>query len=184
MKHPLSFGIVLIAGAACARLIPHPPNVTPVIAMALVSGLYLDRRMGFIVPLAALLLSDVVLGFHGLMPYVYGSVILVALLGGVIQQKKNIGTIVGGSLCGSILFFLITNAGVWLHGGGRVYPMTMDGLMLSYTMALPFFRNSLLGDLLFVALLAGLFEFSGRFAVYGREFRRRFNVQRDTNQVR
>lgn len=163
MKYPVYFGILLIVGAACARLLPHPPNVTPVIAMALAGGIYLDRRIGFVVPLAALFLSDVILGFHGLMLYVYGSVILISLLGVAIQRKKNAMTIVGGSFCGSILFFLITNAGVWLQGGGRVYPMTVDGLMLSYTLALPFFRNAVFGDLLFVGLLAGLFEFSRRF---------------------
>ena len=163
MKSSAYLGILLIVGAACARLLPHPPNVTPVIAMALVGGIYLDRKIAIIVPLAALFLSDLILGFHGVMAYVYGSVLLISLLGIAIQRRKNAVTIVGGSLVGSLLFFLMTNAGVWLQGGGRVYPMTMEGLMLSYTLALPFFRNAVFGDLLFVAVLAGPFELSRRF---------------------
>ena len=165
MKNQLFLGIVLIFSAACARLFPHPPNVTPVIAMALVGGLYLDKRIGFVIPIMALLLSDLVLGFHGLMLYVYGSVLLVVILGASLQSRKSPATIVAGSLVSSILFFLITNAGVWLQGSGKVYPMTFDGLMLSYTMGIPFFRNALLGDLFFVALLSGLFEFGRKFAI-------------------
>ena len=163
MKQSLAVGIVLITAAACARLIPHPPNVTPVIAMALVGGMYLDRKTGFIVPLAALFLSDIVLGFHGLMTYVYGSIMVTVFIGMQVQRKKNALTVVGGSLLSSILFFGVTNAGVWLQGGGRVYPMTFEGLLLSYTLAIPFFRNAVFGDLFFVGLLAGLFEFSRRY---------------------
>ncbi len=165
MKSSAYLGILLIVGAACARLLPHPPNVTPVIAMALVGGIYLDRRISLVVPLAALFLSDLILGFHGLMAYVYGSVLLISLLGIAIRRRKNAVTMLGGSLAGSLLFFLITNAGVWLRGGGRVYPMTIDGLMLSYTLAIPFFRNAVFGDLLFVTVLAGLFELSRRFGL-------------------
>lgn len=162
MKQTLLVGVICIFAAACARLIPHPPNVTPVIAMALVGGAYLGRKTGFIVPLAALLLSDMILGFHGLMIYVYGSVILTVLIGMLVRRRKNPLTLVAGSLVSSALFFLITNTGVWLQGGGRVYPMTFEGLLLSYTLAIPFFRNSVFGDLLFVFVLAGLFEFSRR----------------------
>lgn len=162
MKQLLSVGTVLIFAAVCARLVPHPPNVTPVIAMALVGGIYMDWRTGLIVPLAALFLSDIILGFHGLMLYVYGSVILTILLGRLVQRKKNYLTLTGASLCSSILFFVVTNAGVWFQGGGRFYPMTIDGLLMSYTFALPFFRNAILGDLFYVGLLVGLFEFARR----------------------
>lgn len=159
-SHSWIIGLLLILAAASARLFPHPPNVTPVMAIALVGGIYLNARLSFFIPLLAMLLSDVVLGFHGLMVYVYGSMVATVAIGLLVRKKKNAMTVLGGSLVGSVLFFVVTNAGVWLHGTGLVYPKTIEGLLLCYTAAIPFFRNSLLGDLFFVAVLSGLFEAS------------------------
>ncbi len=158
MKSPLFLGVILILGAASARLLPHPPNVTPVMALALAGGIYLDRRISLIVPVAAMVLSDTVLGFHAMMVWVYSAIALTVFIGTVVAKRKSIGSIVLGSLVGSLAFFLITNAAVWFHGNGTVYPMTLEGLALCYTAAIPFYRNSLLGDLMFTGLLVGLFE--------------------------
>lgn len=161
MKH-IGFAALVIAIGALARFLPHPPNFTPIAALALVGGTYLDRRYGFVLPLFALLVSDYFLGFHDLMIYVYGSFLIVGLLGVWVGQRKTSLRMVSATLTGSVIFFVVTNFGVWLSGMGIVYPMTFEGLIECYTMAIPFFRNSLLGDVFFAGALYGVFEYARR----------------------
>jgi hypothetical protein len=147
-------GVVLLAAAA--RLLPHPPNVTPVTAMALFAGAHLvDRRLAYGLPLLALLLSDLVLGLHPQMVVVYACFALVTWLGSRLPARRGAGTLAAASLTGSTLFFLITNLAVWAFDA--LYPLTLDGLLACYAAAIPFFRNSLLGDLLYTGLLFGGF---------------------------
>jgi len=146
----------MILAAVASRLIPHPPNMTSVAAVALFGGAMLaDRRMAFIVPLAALFLSDVLLGFHDQMVVVYGCFALIVCMGLWLQQHRTPFAIAGAALASSILFFVVTNFGVWAFD--RMYPMTLGGLIGCYTAALPFFRNTLEGDLLYTLLLFGGF---------------------------
>jgi hypothetical protein len=161
MKH-LGFAAIVILMGAAARFLPHPPNFTPIAALALVGGAYLDKRYGFVLPLFALFLSDLFLGFHGLMGYVYGSFLLVGLIGVWVGRTKSITRMASGTLAGSIIFFAVTNFGVWLSGQGVVYPLTWAGLMECYTLAIPFFRNSLAGDAFFATVLFGVFEYARR----------------------
>ncbi len=161
MKH-IGFAIIVIALGALARFLPHPPNFTPIAALALVGGSYLDRRYGFALPLVALFVSDLFLGFHDLMAYVYGSFLLVGLLGVWVGKTKSVQRMVSATLTGSIVFFVVTNFGVWIGGSGIIYPMTIDGLLECYTMAIPFFRNALLGDVFFAGVLFGIFEYARR----------------------
>jgi hypothetical protein len=142
--------------AAALRLVPHPPNFTPIGAMALFSGAYLaDRRLAFAVPLAAMLLSDAVLGFHTGMPFVYGSVALIVLLGWSGLKRVTSMRVVGAALVSSVLFFVVTNFGTWAVSG--MYPLTAAGLAACYVAAIPFFQNTMVGDLFYAGLLFGGF---------------------------
>lgn len=142
--------------AAALRLVPHPPNFSPIGAMALFGGAYFGRRaLAFAAPLGALLLSDAILGFHSGVPYVYGSVALVVLLGWAVAKRMTALTIAGAALASSILFFAVTNFGTWATG--EIYPPTLAGLAACYVAAIPFFQNTLAGDLFFSALLFGGF---------------------------
>jgi hypothetical protein len=143
--------LIFIVIAAILRLLPHLPNVTPITAMALFSGVYFtNKKYAFIIPLLAMFLSDLFLGFSSITLFVYAAFILVSYIG-LSSKKVSIKTI----LISSISFFVITNFGVWLIG----YPKTLDGLMECYTLAIPFFRNSLIGDFFYAGVMYYAFEF-------------------------
>lgn len=151
---------MIILAAAAARLLPHPANVTPVAALALFSGAQFERKwLAFAVPFAALLLSDAVLGFYDQMWVTYLGFAAVTALGLLLHGNVKPLPVAAATLSGSVLFFLITNCAL-LHYG--LYPQTWDGMMTGYTMALPFFRNTLLGDAFYVALLFGGFALAER----------------------
>ena len=136
-KQNLLIAFILIA--ICFRLIPHPPNFTPVTSLALFSGIMFQRKwLGMLVPIVAMLLSDMVLGFGMISMWVYAAFMLVTISGWVLN-KMNVKSI----LISSMIFFIVSNFGVWVLG----YPHTFDGLMLCYTMAIPFFGYSIIGDL-------------------------------------
>jgi hypothetical protein len=154
-------GFLLITGmilfAAFARLIPHPPNFTPVAAMALFAGAYFNKKwMAFLIPLTAMFLSDLVIGFHSGMWAVYLSLILITIIGMIFIKRKKAGNIILASVTASVLFFIITNFAVW--AAGIYYPKTISGLALCYTAAIPFFHYTLLGDLFFVGVMFGLYH--------------------------
>jgi hypothetical protein len=143
--------LIFIVIAAILRLFPHIPNVTPITAMALFSGVYFtNKNLAYVVPLLAMVLSDIFLGFSGITVFVYAAFILVSYIG-LSSKKVSIKTI----LISSISFFVITNFGVWLIG----YPKTLDGLLECYTLAIPFFRNSLIGDFFYAGVMYYAFEF-------------------------
>jgi hypothetical protein len=147
---------LIILAIAMFRLLPHPPNVSPVAAMALFGGAYFsDKRMAFLVPFLALLLSDFLIGLHDTMIYVYAGFALTVVIGFWIRQKLNVSRIAFAVIVSSLLFFVISNFGAWLSSG--LYPMTTDGLMQAYIAAIPFFQNSLLGNMAFATLLFGGF---------------------------
>ncbi|RPI05944.1 MAG: hypothetical protein EHM64_04700 [Ignavibacteriae bacterium] len=152
-------GSILILAAALSRLLPHPDNFTPIAAIALAGGVYIDKRFSLVITMAALLISDLFIGLHNTMIFVYGSFILIGFLGIWLKSHKKPVPILGATLFSSVLFFVITNFGVWLTGGGWFYPKTVQGLIECYTLALPFFRNTIVGDLAYTAVLFGLFEF-------------------------
>lgn len=144
---------MILAGAA-SRLIPHPPNFAPIGAMALFGGACFTRkRWAVVVPLAAMFFSDLVLGLHRLIPVVYGSFALIVCLGYWLRTRRKLGPIAVATLGSSVLFFVLTNFGVWALGSW--YPKTWAGLVACYVAAVPFFRNTLLGDAVYAALLFG-----------------------------
>lgn len=148
--------LLIILFAVLMRLVPHPANVAPIAAMALFGGVYLDKKYALIVPLIALFISDIFIGFHDTMVFVYGSFLLTGVIGIWLRQRKSFLSIFLGALTSSILFFLITNFGVWLVG--TMYPKNANGLLESYILALPFFRNTILGDLFYTGLFVGGYE--------------------------
>jgi hypothetical protein len=155
-------GVLLILTAALIRILPHPVNVTPLAAMALAGGVYLDRRYALIIPILAMIVSDAIIGFHATIPFVYGAFFFIGVIGLWLRSHKSFGFILGGTIASSVLFFVVTNFGVWLTGGGWNYPRTTAGLIECYAMAIPFFRNTLVGDLVSVGILFGAFELSRR----------------------
>ena len=160
----------LIVFAALMRLAPHPWNFTPVAAMALFGGAALRRPLfAFGVPLAALAASDLILNSwlvgNALAPpnpWVYGSFVLIGLLGLGVGPRRGVGALAAASLGGSVLFFGLTNFGLW--SSGLLYPRTMAGLAACYTAALPFFANTLAGDMFWNTVLFGGFYAVSRLA--------------------
>jgi hypothetical protein len=146
--------------AAAMRLLPHPPNFTPIGAMALFSGAFFGRRaIAFAAPLAALLTSDVVLGFYHGMATVYGTDLLIVLIGSLIA-KRSLARVGAAAIASSILFFVLTNFGMWLSSG--FYPRTLAGLGACFVAAIPFFQNTIAGDLFYTVLLFGGFQLAER----------------------
>ena len=145
---------------ALSRLLPHPPNVSPIAAIALFGGAgFVNKHWAFILPLLAMLISDVALeittgyGFHSLMPVVYAAFIITVGLGMLIKKRVTPMSVITGSVAASILFFGLTNFAVWAQGG--LYPQTFDGLIACYVAAIPFFGNTLFGNLIYAGILFG-----------------------------
>ncbi len=136
--------ILVVLTAVLLRLLPHEPNVAPIGALALFGGAYLPKKQAAVVPMLAMLVSDFFLGFHSTMIWVYGSFLLIVGLGLWLRSNLNWRSVLLASAVSSILFYLITNFGVWFSGS--LYPKTLNGLWESYFMGLPFFRNTLVGD--------------------------------------
>ena len=168
--------IAITLSAAAMRLLPHPPNMTPIAAMALFGGTYFTtRRIAFLVPLTAMYLSDLALGFfvydfgwfHGFMPFIYASFVVTVCLGLLIRHRLSPLIVGGAALISSVLFFVITNFGVWLVGS--FYPKTVAGLLSCYVAAIPFFRNTLAGNAFYTLVLFGGFALVQRYLPVLRE---------------
>lgn len=172
-KINLRFGILvlLIVAAALSRLLPHPFNFTPIGAMALFGAAHFsDKRLAFVLPFAAMWLSDLWLNnvlydnggtFQWMgSSWVYGTFCLISMMGLLALRRVRVGAVLGTSLMASVLFFLITNFSVWY--GSLTYPQSIAGLMLCYEAGIPFFWNTLAGDLFYCAVLFGGFEWAQR----------------------
>jgi len=145
--------VVLVVAAAASRLLPHPPNLTSITAVALFGGAYFSARwLAFVVPLLALFASDLVLGLYPQMAVQYVSFALIICLGLALQRRRTLPAIAAATILSSVTFFVITNFGVWAFNA--LYPKTAAGLISCYVEAIPFFRNTLLGDLGYTALLS------------------------------
>jgi hypothetical protein len=149
--------IALIALAALSRLVPHPYNFTPIEAVALFAGAWLGNRwLAVLVPIAALLVSDLIIGFYTSALVTYACVAAIALGGRFLGRDAGALRIVGFGLAGAVLFFVVTNFVVWLAiGHPPSYPFTWDGLVACYVAAIPFFQNQLAGVAFYSLLLFG-----------------------------
>ena len=151
----LAIGLLILGIAS--RLIVHVPNFTPVIALSLFSGVYLKKSHAIILPIVLLAISDLILGLHNTMIFTYTSVLIISSMGILLKSRKNVKNITITSLYSSIIFFVITNLGVWIAGG--LYPMTATGLNDCFIMAIPFFKSELLSTLLYTFVFFGGYEF-------------------------
>jgi hypothetical protein len=165
----------IIALAALSRLLPHPPNVTPIAAMALFGGVYLrDWKAAFLLPIAAMVLSDLALGFavYGItmlkfQPIVYLCMLMTVAMGRFIQDRKSVFKIGLALFASAVIFYLVTNFSVWAFS--TLYPKTWGGLIACYSAAIPFFRNSFIGDFAFAVVLFGGFAVLERSFAFLRE---------------
>ena len=172
MKYRLAFALIAIA--ALTRLLPHPPNFTPIGAIALFGAAYFSRQwLMLAVPFAALFLTDLFINnviYRELYGnqftlitswWIYAAFALVMLAGmGWLAKKVNGSRVLGASLSASAIFFLVTNFSVWAESG--MYPKTAAGLAACYTAGIPFLGNTVLGDLFFSAAMFGVYEWSKR----------------------
>jgi len=145
------FGVIL----AMSRIIPHPPNFTPILATAIMAPMLIkDRLYGIAIPIIAMFISDVIIGFHPNQFIIYSIILTIAL---VAPMRKNYVTLGVMALCGSVWFFVTTNFAVW--GILDLYPKTIEGLLTCYTLAIPFFKNTLISTFLFTGLLAASIKY-------------------------
>ena len=159
----------LVFGAALMRLLPHLPNFTPIAAIALFGGAKLSKKwLAFLVPIAAMLMSDAALellspgnGFHHGMPLVYAAFALTVVIGLFVGAKGSSPlAVITGAVGGATLFYVTTNFGVWMMDG--LYPPTLTGLVSCYVAAIPFYGYQLAGDLLYAGVLFGTFAWAER----------------------
>ncbi|MBU1085230.1 hypothetical protein KKB06_02680 [Patescibacteria group bacterium] len=150
--------IVFILIGVGLRLLPHPPNFVPIVAIALFGGTYLSKKTALTLPMMAMVISDIFIGFYEikLMVFVYGSFLICVLLGFWLKNHKKWQTVFGGLISCAFIFFLLTNFAVWAFTPW--YPKTFLGLIQCYFLAIPFFRNTLLGSLLYGSVFFGAYE--------------------------
>ena len=157
MEIPKRLWIGMMVLGASARLVLHPWNFTPMMAIGLFAGSQARRAStAVLATLLALVLSDAVLGFYRHMEFVYLSFALIVAIGILLRNNRRFIPILSATLAGSVLFFLLTNFGVWAFSG--LYAKTLPGLMFCYLAAIPFFRNMVVGDLFYAAVLFGGFR--------------------------
>lgn len=165
---------IVVAGfifiAALSRILPHPPNFAPIVGMSLFGAAYLaNKKWALIIPVAAMFLSDLIINntiyaayydsfqiFSADLLWVYLPIILIVAFGFYFLQKISTSRVFFGSIIASVIFFIISNLGVW--ASGTLYPLTMEGLIACFTAALPFFQNTVLGAVFYSALMFGGFE--------------------------
>jgi len=159
-KKNISLIIIVSLIALIARFLPHLPNFAPLYSVMLFAGVYSKEKKYFFIPLVALFISDIFIGFYQwqIMLSVYLSFIAIAGLGKLLKKQKNIINTASASLASSIIFFLVTNFAVWYFGDW--YSRDLAGLALCYNLAIPFFKSTLLSNLLYSGLLFGVYEFS------------------------
>jgi len=141
----LFFGVIL----ALSRIIPHPPNFTPILASAIMAPMLIkDRWFGIAVPIVAMFISDVIIGFYSYQFVIYSSILAIALVSPMRKNYVRLGIMSVGA---SVWFFITTNFAEWMIWD--YYPKTIEGLINCYTLALPFFKNTLISTCLFTGLL-------------------------------
>ena len=150
--------VALVSIGIAARLVDHPANFAPIGALALVAGFYVASRYGWGIAIGAVLISDLIIGFYSplIMLSVYASYIAIWGLGRSARASKTRFTLVPSTLLGAGFFFLLTNGAVWAFS--TMYPKTVEGLYMSYAMGIPFFKWTLLGDVLYVSMFVAIIE--------------------------
>ena len=158
LRMKIIISLILISLGIVCRLLPHAWNFTPIMAIALFAGVYLGKRYALILPIAAMFIGDMFIGFYfwKLMLVIYICFAIIGLLGLAIKKYKSAETILAGSILAAVIFFLATNWAVWQFSSW--YTKNLAGLMQCYILALPFFKNTLLGNIFYSGVLFGSYE--------------------------
>ena len=156
--------LVLIFILAFSRIIPHPPNFTPILGMAVFAGATFDKKIySLLIPLVAMVLSDLFLGFHSSMIIIYLAICLNVLIGTYLVNISYL-KIIGSLILGSLAFFIITNFSVWALSG--MYTYNLEGLLTCYTMGIPFFQNTIISTILYGLGVFFIFDLSNKYLVF------------------
>ena len=149
MKNIRNITIIgIILAAIISRFISHPPNFTPILAICLFGGAMIEnKKLRFLIPITIMFLSDLILGMHNTILWVYGSLLLIVGIGVLFHGRIKLLSVILGVFASSLLFFLVTNFGVWF--GSVVYPQTLSGLGVCYAAGIPFFKNTITSNLFF-----------------------------------
>ncbi len=151
------FALFLIILGISSRVFVHTPQFTAILAVAMFGGMYLNRVQALLVPLALMMVTDIILGFHDTMFFTWGSMLLVSAMGIWLKERKNFVTVLAGSIFASVVFFIITNFGAWLS---PLYPHTWAGLRECYIAAIPFFRSTLVSTVAYSLVLYAGYEWA------------------------
>ena len=162
------FPISLIFILALSRLIPHPWNFTPVLAVGVFSGFYFKQiYLGFFVVIFSMFIGDLIIGFHSTMFFTYISLVVAVLIGVYVKHFK-FTEILWSGLASSFCFFIITNFGSWLTL--EMYEKNFAGLLQSYILAIPFFHNTLISTFLYLMILKLIFDFGVKKEIFRTSF--------------
>ncbi|HEX7151396.1 MAG TPA: DUF6580 family putative transport protein [Thermoanaerobaculia bacterium] len=158
MKARFWLALLLVIVGVVYRVVPHPWNFAPVGAIALFAGATFERRWtAVVIPLVTMFIGDLFVGLHALMPLLYATYALIAVLGMLLRERRTSPVAIGGgALASATIFFVLSNFGMWALG--MYYPRTWDGLVTCFVNAIPYFGNTLASDLIFSACLFGLFH--------------------------
>ncbi|MBE37664.1 MAG: hypothetical protein CMP50_03300 [Flavobacteriales bacterium] len=133
------------------RIIPHPPNFTAVGAVALFGGAFFtSKKLSFLIPIAIMLISDLILGYSMNLA-VYISFMIMVCCGFLLKQNQNGFRIINITILGSLIFFIVTNFSVFLTSS--LYPKSIIGLIECYTLAIPFFLNTIIGNIIYSLIM-------------------------------
>ncbi len=152
--------LCLVAFGVVMRLLPHPANLAPIGAIALFGGAVLPRKLAWWLPMAAMIISDCFIGFYHGIAFTWLAFLVVGLYGMSLRSRSNWLRVPLGVLGSSIIFFIVSNFGVWV--AGQLYAHTFAGLVQCYTRALPFFRGTFVGDLLYSTLFFGVYALASK----------------------
>ncbi len=158
--------VVILVVGILSRVVLHIPNFSPVYALVLFGGVYLDKRLSLVLPVILLMLTDLFLGVYPDAPFTWIGMAAIAAFGWMLREKRNVKNVFVTSLLAAVVFFLISNFGVWAMGG--LYSLDMKGLADCYVMAVPFFKNALISTVVYsMILILGYERFLARRVVVG-----------------
>tara|TARA_B100000945_G_scaffold259231_1_gene217111 strand:- start:576 stop:1112 length:537 start_codon:yes stop_codon:yes gene_type:complete len=151
--------IAIIIFASISRLVPHPPNFTPILAIALFSGFQIKNRLlALSIPLVSMYISDIVLGYHITILWVYSSLFIISFIGVILSKYQSITSFILGLFSSSLIFFIVTNFGVWLTS--TFYEPNIAGLLNCYIAGIPFYTNTMLSTFIYGIIFYVTFKLS------------------------
>jgi len=146
--------LIIISLGILSRIVVHTANFTPVLSMAFLGGMYLKGRQAILVPLALMVISDLIIGLYPFVYLTWGSIVLISILGFCLKEQKNFLNVLGGSMASAVIFFIVSNFGSWLS----LYPHNIEGMRQCYILAIPFFRSTLASTVAYSLVFYAAYE--------------------------